>query len=397
MPMDVVQLTQRLVQVPSVNPMGHEVDQPEIQLEHRMGDALEQIFAEIGVEFERIEVAPKRDNLVAALPGKADKIVVLEAHQDTVPIEGMTVDPFGALRIENRIYGRGACDVKGGMAMCLAVLSRLKKKPSENLPTVLVACSVNEECGFTGATHLANFWNEGRSKLISRLPDAVFVSEPTLMNVVVAHKGVIRWRCHALGRATHSSNPSLGDNAIYRMAEVLQAIREYEATILANTTEPGQLGPPTISVGTIQGGVSVNTVPDQCTIEIDRRVLPGESQEAIRQEVIDFIAARVDNPDKVQHDAPYMSSPGLPLSDTSQKLAQQIAQVAARFDVNSQPVQVAYGTDSPAYYSVGIPSVVFGPGSLVQAHTKDEYIEIEQLEKATDILEAVCRDFSNSP
>ncbi len=394
MPMDVVELTQRLVKVPSVNPMGHKVDQPEIQLEHRLGDLLQQIFGEIGVQHERIEVAPQRDNVIACLPGSSDKIIVLEAHQDTVPVEGMTIDPFGGKRVENRIYGRGSCDVKGGMAMCLAVLSRLKENPSENLPTVLVACTVNEECGFTGARHLASTWKDGKSKLISRKPDAVFVAEPTLMNVVVSHKGVIRWRCHTHGQAAHSSKPSVGDNAIYRMANVLNAIREYEQTVLAKAPEQGKLGPPTISVGTIEGGVSVNTVPDRCTIEIDRRVLPGESQEAVRQEVIDFIASKIDEPSKVKHDPPYMSSPGLPLDQANSALAERIAHVAKEFGVTSEPMQVAYGTDSPAFFAIGVPSVVFGPGSLAQAHTKDEFIEVEQLYTATDVLEAVCRSYS---
>ncbi|GAA4425158.1 M20 family metallopeptidase [Bremerella cremea] len=393
MPMDVVQLTQRLVQVPSVNPMGHKVDQPEIQLEYRLGDLLEKIFQEIGVKYERMEVSPQRDNVVACLPGSSDKIIVLEAHQDTVPVDGMTVAPFGANLVENRIYGRGACDVKGGMAMCLAVLSRLKEQPSEDMPTVLVACTVNEECGFTGARHLASVWKSGESQLISKLPDAVIVAEPTLMNVVVSHKGVVRWRCHAKGQAAHSSRPSVGDNAIYRMGDVLRAIREYEQTVLNTAEEQGVLGLPTISVGTVHGGVSVNTVPDRCTIEIDRRVLPGESQEAVRQEVIDFIASRIDAPEKVEHDPPYMSSPGLPLADSNQELARRIADVASEFGVTSESMQVAYGTDSPAYFAIGVPSVVFGPGSLAQAHTKDEFIEIEQLYTATDVLEKLCRGF----
>lgn len=394
MPMDVVQLTQCLVRVPSVNPMGHKVDQPEIQLEFRMANYLEGLFRELGVEFERCEVSPGRDNIVACLPGDSARMIVLEAHQDTVPVEGMTVDPFGAHLVENRIYGRGACDVKGGMAMALTVLSRLKENPSPHQPTVLVACTVNEECGFTGARHLAELWHTGKSKLVTRLPDAVIVAEPTLMNVVTAHKGVVRWRCHTHGKASHSSSPAAGDNAIYRMSDVLNAIREYERTILVQQAEEGPLGQPTLSVGTIEGGVSVNTVPDRCTIELDRRLLPGQSQDEVRQELIEFIAARIDDPTKVTHDPPYMSSPGLPITAENRVLAERISAAAAQFGVTSEHHQVAYGTDSPAYHAIGIPTVVFGPGSLVQAHTKDEFIEIEQLHQATDILEAVCRGFS---
>ena len=306
----------------------------------------------------------------------------------------MTVEPFGGQVTNDRIYGRGACDVKGGMAMALTVLSRLREQPGESMPTVLFAATVNEECGFTGARFLASQWKEGESKLIEGLPDAVFVAEPTLMNVVVSHKGVIRWRCHTLGQAAHSSSPSVGDNAIYRMGSVVKAIQEYEREVLNQQTDVGPLGKATVSVGTIHGGVSVNTVPDYCTIEIDRRVLPGESQDKVRQEIIDFIAARVDDADKVQHDPPYMSSPGLPLGDANLELAQRIADVAKNHGVTSESLQVAYGTDSPAFYAIGVPSVVFGPGSLLQAHTKDEWIEVSQLYQATDILEAVCRGFA---
>lgn len=394
MPMDVVQLTQCLVRIPSVNPMGHQVDRPEIQLEIRLTNHLEDLFRELGVAYERCEVAPGRDNIVACLPGNSEKIIVLEAHQDTVPVEGMTIEPFGAHLVENRIYGRGACDVKGGMAMALTVLSRLKENPNESQPTVLVACTVNEECGFTGARHLAEWWHSGQSKLVTGLPDAVIVAEPTLMNVVVAHKGVVRWRCHTHGTASHSSNPAGGDNAIYRMADVLAAIREYERTVLATPAQEGPLGQPTISVGTVEGGVSVNTVPDHCTIELDRRLVPGQSQEEARQDLIRFIAQRVDDANKVTHDPPYMSSPGLPLTMANRVLAERISAAAGQFGVASEHHQVAYGTDSPAYHAIGIPTVVFGPGSLLQAHTKDEYIEIDQLYKATDILEAVCRGFT---
>lgn len=391
--MDVVQLTQRLVQVPSVNPMGHEVDQPEIQLEFRLTNVLEELFRERGLAFERYEVAPQRENIVACLPGSSAKILVLEAHQDTVPVTGMTIEPFAGKQVESRIYGRGACDVKGGMAMALSVLARLQDRPTPEQPTVLMACTVNEECGFTGARHLAEVWQQRRSKLLTGLPDAVIVAEPTQMNVVVAHKGVVRWRCHTAGRAAHSSSPADGDNAIYRMADVVQAIRQYERQHLAQRPSDDPLGTPTISVGTILGGVSVNTVPDRCTIEIDRRVMPGESQEAVRDELIRFIAQHVDHPDQIRHDPPYMSSPGLPLTPANQALAELICSAARQFGVVSQEHQVAYGTDSPAYHAVGIPTVVFGPGSLAQAHTKDEFIEIDQLRTATDILESFCRNF----
>src|SRR5207249_11663727 len=121
---------------------------------------------------------------------------LFEAHQDTVPVDGMTIPPWTPDVRDGRIYGRGSTDIKGGMAAMLAALSRLAIERPPNMPTIVLACTVNEEHGFTGATHLTKLWTGGGSKLMPRAPDAAVVAEPTLLNVVVAHKGVVRWRCH---------------------------------------------------------------------------------------------------------------------------------------------------------------------------------------------------------
>jgi len=394
MPKDVVQLTQDLVRIPSVNPMANPVSRPEIELEHRLTDYLENLFQERGLQFQRFHVEPSRDNIVAFLPGSGDKLLLLEAHQDTVPIDGMTIEPFGGAIRGDTILGRGACDVKGGMAMCLDAMFRLQDAPSPNQPSILMACTINEECGFTGAKHLANELNSHQLKFLNQMPSAAVVAEPTRMNVVIAHKGVVRWRCTTQGQATHSSNPSLGDNAIYRMGRVVELIRQYNELLQSNIDE--KLGHPTVSVGTIHGGVSVNTVPDVCTIDIDRRLLPSEDPEQARQALIDFIANGIDQPAKVQHSDTYMHSPGLAASSENVQLAGQIQFACSQKEIASETLHVAFGTDAPAYAGIGIPTVIFGPGSLDQAHTKDEYIEIDQLRRATDVLETFCREFESS-
>src|SRR5690606_33020357 len=116
---------------------------------------------------------------------------------------------------DGRLYGRGACDIKGGMAAMLTAFARLAERRGELNATVVMACTVNEELGYTGAKLLARQWSEGGSQLVPRAPDAIVVAEPTLLNVVVAHKGLVRWRCRTRGRAAHSSQPQLGENAIF--------------------------------------------------------------------------------------------------------------------------------------------------------------------------------------
>ncbi|MBC8353222.1 MAG: M20 family metallopeptidase [Planctomycetes bacterium] len=382
MPLDVVETLRNLVATPSVNPMGQD-DSGDEFYEYRMTDRLERIFSEMGLPFERQEVAPKRSNIVARLDGN-DQVIVFEAHQDTVPVNGMTIPPWEPNVRDGRIYGRGSCDIKGGMAAMLTAVSRLAEDRPAGMPTIVMACSVNEEHGYSGATNMASLWDKGESTIVLRKPDAVIVAEPTLLNVVVAHKGVVRWHIHTAGRACHSSTPHLGDNAIYHMARVLQHLEEYARDVAPTLGEHRLLGGPTISVGIVSGGISVNTVPDACVIEIDRRVLPGEDPLAARQHVIDYLAAKLDESVPVTHDDPYIASGGL-ADGTNAELAATVSRVASDQDSPGELIGVPYGTDGPAFDAIGCPTIVFGPGSIEQAHTKDEWLAIEQLEKAVEV------------
>ena len=215
--------------------------------------------------------------------------MVFDAHQDTVPVEGMTIDPWNPTIEQGRVFGRGACDVKGAMACMLTAFARLAAERPPDMPTLILACTVNEENGFTGARALAQCWSEGPSPFFAHPPDQVIVAEPTDLHVVVTHKGVMRWRCHAFGRAAHSSNPDQGENAIYHMGHALLQLQRYATELKQGEFDP-RLGPPTINVGTIHGGICVNAVPDSCTIEVDRRLLPDEDPATARQHVLDALA-----------------------------------------------------------------------------------------------------------
>ncbi|MCR4412239.1 MAG: M20 family metallopeptidase [Thermoguttaceae bacterium] len=393
MPLDPIEILHELVAIPSVNPMGEGpmgADGPEAKLT----SYLERLFNRLGAACFRQPAEPGRDNLVARFDGEVaakngGRLVLLGVHQDTVPTTGMTIPPWTPTVRDGRLYGRGACDIKGGMAAMLAAVSRLVEGPSTGRPSVVVACTVNEEYGFSGVKALCRLWAQ-EPAFLPRKPDLAVVAEPTELQVVVAHKGVLRWRCHARGKAAHSSRPETGDNAIYKMARAVLAIQRYQNEVVAGLGTHPLCGPATVSVGTIRGGVSVNTVPDRCTIEIDRRLAPSEKPQEAYRHLVSYLARHAGTSDPLEHDPPYME--GLPLSDEANSaLADRLCGVAREVIGNCRKIGVPYATDGAFLAAAGIPTVVFGPGSIAQAHTADEWIALEQVKQAADIYHRFLR------
>lgn len=394
MKLDPVETLAQLVAIASVNPMGRPVSGPPFG-EDRLTGYLEETLRRLGLVVQRQPVAPGRENLIARLDGhvppeRGGRVILLDAHQDTVPVEGMTVEPFQPLVREGRLYGRGSCDAKGGMAAMLAAVARLADQRVSGMPSIVISCTVNEEYGFTGASALAELWTHPSSGIIPRRPDAAVIAEPTGLDVVVAHKGVVRWRCHTSGRACHSAEPEAGDNAIYKMAPVLAAIQRYAKEVVGDVASHPLCGPATVSVGTIHGGLSVNTVPDRCTIEIDRRLPPGEQPEDARAGLIDFLARAAELDFALRHDPPFMKGPALS-DEANGPLAERLSALVREVAGGCRPVGVPYATNAAFYSAAGVPSVVFGPGWLEQAHTKDEWLPLDQLHQAAEVYYRFCR------
>jgi len=387
--MDPLPLLKDLVAIPSVNPMGR-FDSDDEPYESGVSDYLEELFRRIGVPCERHEIAPRRANLIARIevPG-ATRTVVLDAHQDTVPVDGMTIDPFAPAVRDGRLYGRGACDVKGGMAAMLAAFCRLWDDRPRGAANVVLTCCCDEESTSLGVNRLVELWqgDAARSSLLRQRPDAAIIAEPTELDVVVAHRGATRWKIRTTGRACHSSDPTQGINAIYRMARVLACLEEYAAELPRKSRPHPLCGGATLSVGVIAGGVSVNTVPDECTVEIDRRVIPGEDSEAVMGQVEQYLRDRLDVPFDML--PPWIMGPALP-DDDNGGLADQLLRVTANVVGPKRKIGVPYGTHASRFAVAGVPSVVFGPGSIAQAHTRDEWISIEQLQQAAEIYYRFC-------
>jgi acetylornithine deacetylase len=376
---ETTRLLRDLVALPSINPMGRPLQGPEV-FEQQVTDYLEAYFRALGAAYQVQAVAPKRSNIVAFVePPGATSTLVFEVHQDTVPTDHMTIPPFGA-QIENgRLYGRGACDVKGGMAAMLHAFSRVVREKAGKKRLVL-ACTVDEEFTSLGVQRLVQ--DDLRGGVAG--PIVAVVAEPTCLDIVGAHKGVVRWRLVTSGRSCHSSRPELGVNAIYRMAALMPLVEQYAEELRQRRTHP-LLGPATLSVGRIEGGTSVNTVPDRCQVEIDRRTLPGEQTGAVSVEFEAFLRKHAPGHISFTCSEPWLSCPALG-PERSADLVRELGRAIDRVRGAHQVHAVPYGTDASTLAEAGVPSVVFGPGNIDQAHTCDEWIDLAEVEAASEIL-----------
>jgi acetylornithine deacetylase len=368
-----------LVHINSVNPdldaKGHG--------EGAVADWVERFCDDHGLEHHRKPVKDQRANVFASLPGtQADRKLLFVAHMDTVPVQkDYAGDPFRAERAGPRLYGRGSCDTKASLAAMLHALALVRKE--KHRATIVVAGSADEEHLKLGAKAIA------RSGVRY---DGCVAGEPTSLDVVVAHKGSVRWRVETRGISCHSSMPHLGINAITDMARVITAIEDM-AKAFKDHPHP-LVGPPTLTISMIEGGIEITTVPDVCRIHIDRRLCPGETPQQALAEVEAVIG-------RLKQQYPRLNARSLlparedpPLDDCSATaIAAAAAEACMKVGKTGTFRGVPYGTDCSQLNSVGIPCVVLGPGSIDQAHTADEFVELEQVHKAVEIYRQIMLNY----
>jgi succinyl-diaminopimelate desuccinylase len=380
---DPIRLLQDLVALPSVNPSDGEPDD-HLRGESRVVDYLEGFFARHGVPTRRQTAAPGRENLLARLEGRSSEITLLEAHTDTVSVEGMTIPPFEPRIADGRLFGRGSCDCKASLAAMAVAMIRAARR---GVPprSCLLAATCGEEYKFTGARALVDRPAEAGLSTSDFARTCACVGEPTALQVIIAHKGAFRWRIRTAGRASHSSDPERGDNAIYHMADLIAILREYAASLADRPRHP-LVGGPKFSVGIIQGGSAVNIVPDQCEILVDRRLIPGEVGPEALEEIRGFVAGRVPfEAETLLEDWPLETSPE---ASIVRRTRAAVAQVLGQSAIGG----VAYGTDASKYHRSGIESIVCGPGDIAQAHTAEEWVDTSQVEAAARVYEHLIMD-----
>lgn len=367
--MDPTRFLCELIAVPSVNPKCAPAGSP-FAGEERLVEFLSARATRAGFGVERQAVSPGRVNLLIRLPpaGPVRHRLLLAPHLDTV---GGAPHQFKPHTEGGRIHGRGACDTKGSLAAMWCALRAVARSADRPQATeIVLATMADEEVGQTGSRALA------RTGLKA---DLAIVGEPTRLRVVTAHKGTLWLRFATRGRAAHGARPELGSNAVHAMARVVNLLEtRYAARLKAR--RHALLGHGTINVGTIQGGVQPNIVPDQCRMTADRRTLPGETARDVLREVRALLrrhglrAAVADS--KAVPCVPLDTPPGHPWVQALMRVARQTA-----------PAGVDYFCDASVLAEGGIPSVVFGPGDIAQAHTADEWIAVRSLERAVRILE----------
>lgn len=378
---EAVRLLSDLVGINSVNPYFPGGERGEADIAAYVSD----YCSRLGLEVRQQPVLPGRSNVIAELkvPG-ATRALLLDSHLDTVSLDQMGPDGLRPRIHDDIMTGRGSCDTKASLAAMLAALGRLARDPAGLRCNVTFLGSVDEEYLMRGAQAYA----QSRPRV-----DGAIVGEPTRLEIVIAHKGFVRWRMQTIGRAAHSSSPALGDNAIYQMGDLIHLLREALEPRYAARTHP-LVGSVTWSVGKITGGASVNIVPESCAVEIDRRLLPGETGASALEEV-DAVVDQIQRsrPDiHVRRDEPFGDVTGL---DTPATAGVVRALEAACGSVRGEArlVGVPYGTNASKLAEAGIPCVVFGPGDVSQAHTADEFVALEQVIAAAQIYEAAVREF----
>jgi acetylornithine deacetylase/succinyl-diaminopimelate desuccinylase family protein len=364
-------LLQDLVRLPSVNPRSDPNAPAAITGEARMADYLADFLHKLGLDVERHDVEPGRPNVIGKFSSRGGKrSVALAPHTDTVSAAGMTVDPFAAEIRDGRLYGRGAVDTKASLAAGLAALTRVSRDKSFRAGDLDVwFCALaSEENGNQGARVLT-----GRGFKA----DFAIAGEPTRCRVVHAHKGALWLKITTRGRTAHGATPDLGESAIAKMADVIRYVLGEYAARLKAAPDP-VLGPATVNVGVIHGGSGVNIVPARCEIQLDRRLVGGETGEAVLAELRRALAAI-----PVDIELLGMSCPIL-RTDPAHPFVGALARATGR----PEPLTTMAGfTDAAIFAGHGIPAVVFGPGDMAQAHAPDEFVELAQVEEAARILE----------
>ncbi len=331
-------------------------------------------FEQRGIALEEQVVFPGRNNVIARLPGRdRTRSIVLEAHMDTVSIKGMTIPPFDPVIKDGMLFGRGACDDKGGLAAMMHAVAEIHAAGDTPPCDVILAAVVDEEYSFRG---VVKFCEEIKA-------DAAIVAEPTELRAIVASKGTLRWRIVVRGKSAHSAKPHLGINAISHMSRIVLAL-EKEHESLAALAHP-LLGPATLNVGVVRGGVQVNFVPDECAIEIDRRMLPGERAANVLahyQSVLDALKRAHPTLDAIM-EPPMLIDEALETSAGS-VIARTASAALREMNLNPEPAGVPFCSDASKLSRAGAPSIIFGPGSIDQAHAAVEFVDLSQVERAVE-------------
>lgn len=320
-----------------------------------------------GLDVTVEEAAPGRPNVIGVVPGSGGgRTLMLNAHLDTVGVAGMD-DPFAGRIADGRVHGRGAYDMKGSLAACMLAAARCRGLGLRG--DVVVTAVADEEVASVGTEAIAR----------TRTADAAIVTEPTEERLIIAHKGFVGFAIEVSGRAAHGSRPDLGVDAIARAGPVLVRLAELADRLQASSGHP-LLGPGSVHGSLIEGGQEYSSYPASCRIVGERRTVPGESDELVRDEVAALLGDAGGSWEILMGRPPLETDPEA-----------EIARLVRRHAGDPQVVGAPFWADSALLHAAGIPTVLFGPHGE-GAHAAVEWVDVASLERCLDVYVAVAAE-----
>lgn len=363
---DAVELTQRLVRIDTRNPPGNEAD---------CADFLEALLIDADFAVTRHSFGEGRFNLVARLGGRGPA-TMFTGHIDTVPLgtAPWTRDPFGGEIVDGRLYGRGATDMKAGVAAMIAAAAAEAEWIDEHGAVSLVLTG-GEETGSHGALALASTDLLGAARVL-------VVGEPTANRLLAGHKGALWLNACCSGVTAHGSTPYLGDNAIYKAARGALALEHYEFNVARHPV----MGLPTLNVSTLRAGQNINSVPDRAEFTIDIRTVPGLAHDQVLEQIGFTLGQEIELGALV--DLPPVWSE--PAGRTMQQLAAAYRRATGHYPASAS---ANYFTDASVFTPAlgNVPTVICGPGDPAMAHRTDECCEVEHIVEAVEIYRSLIR------
>ncbi len=358
--MDVIKLAQKLISFDTTSGPSAEAE---------MARYLRGLMEDSGFSIQYTEFAQGRPSLVATLgPEHHGPFLCFCGHMDSVPLgaKKWSIHPFGGETADGKIYGRGSSDMKSGLAAMLVASMSIAKNSSLKKGLLLIFTS-GEEVFCKGARHLVS------SGLVKQKIGAMIVGEPTSNYPWLGHKGALHYKLTATGKTAHASMPTLGENAIYKAAEAVLKLREYEFDVPIHPL----LGKPSLNVGTIKGGININSVPDKAEIGLDIRIVPGQTPDQVTRDLEHVLGEKIE----------------LTLLDYAQGISTDPDHpwVQEVFDIlkpylgqRPEPAGAPYFTDASVLTSHfgNPPTIILGPGEPDQAHQSNEYCYVEKIQEA---------------
>ncbi len=362
-------ITRDIVRMDTRNPPGREVE-----CAHYLGDLL----SSVGIDVSYYEFAENRTSLVAVLKGRGDKKpLCFGGHIDVVPLgaKEWSVDPFGAEIVDGKLFGRGTTDMKAGIASFVHVALKLAAEGKEGASDIVMAICAGEETGCEGSYHLGHVGALGEA-------GAIVIAEPTSNYPIIGHKGALWLNVETKGVTAHGSMPEVGENAIYKAARSIAKLEDFDFNVAPHEL----LGRSTLNVGTVRGGINLNSVPDHAEFTVDIRTLPGQDH----GEILSGLQGYLGDETRI---ARAVDAGGVHTPHNDPWIQEVFAVMEPILGEPMEPRGAPYFTDAsaltPAYGRP--PTVILGPGEMQMAHQTDEYCPVAHIEQAAQVYEILAR------